>query len=746
MPARRPIRLGRFGLRFFAGLAVAAAAAVVLVVQVRPWIAARSAGVAGPVVLVSIDTLRADHLPAYGYRKVETPALDGLAAEGVLFERAYAHSPQTLPSHVSILSGRLPFEHGVRDNIGFSVKTNERLLAERLRELGYRTGGFVSAYVMRQETGLDRGFDRYDSRLPVSSPELSFGQVQRDGAQTLDLAERWVDEQPAGRFFLFVHLYEPHTPYAPPERYARYAPYDGEIAYADELVGRLVAFLKSRGLYERSLIIVLSDHGEGLGDHGELEHGVFLYDETTRVPLVVRMPGGRGGGRRVSSVVQHIDLVPTLLDLLGVPVPQDLRGRSLVPLLRGEANAAVPEQGVYAEALYPRYHFGWSELYSLTDARYRFIRAPRAELYDLQEDPGEQRNLAAERPGTSSAMRSALERLLAGRAIDAPARASSEERERLQALGYVGTHADLAPATSGDTLPDPKDKISTLRAYRQALNLASERRFLDAAAAFRRILDENPAMKDVWHQLANVWLRAGATENALDAYRRLIELDPSDPLPLLGAAGVYLKLRRLDDATRHAEAAAEAAGADDRRTRANAYELLMKIALRRRDREAARRYAAKAQQTDPTLPLSVYVQGRLAHQEARYAEALGYFREAARRLEGRTLTLTELHFYLGDTLARLGRSAEAEREFLAEIDLFPQETQARAGLAMLYWSAGRDQDAARVIDELVRAVPTREGYDLGVRLWTMFGERERARALDAQAQRVLGRARTWGSQ
>lgn len=745
MPARRPIRLGRFSLRLFAGLAIAAAAAGALVVKVRPWIALRSAGVAGPLVLVSIDTLRADHLPAYGYRKVETPALDGLAAEGVLFERAYAHSPQTLPSHVSILSGRLPFEHGVRDNIGFSVKTNERLLAERLRELGYRTGGFVSAYVMRQETGLDRGFDRYDSRLPVSSPELSFGRVQRDGAQTLDLAERWVDEQPDGRFFLFVHLYEPHTPYAPPERYARYAPYDGEIAYADELVGRLVAFLKTRGLYDRSLIIVLSDHGEGLGDHGELEHGVFLYNETTRVPLVVRMPGGRGGGRRVASVVQHIDLVPTLLDLLGVSVPQDLRGRSLVPLLRGDAGAALPEQGVYAEALYSRYHFGWSELYSLTDARYRFIRAPRAELYDLQEDPGEQRNLASERRSTSSAMRSALDRLLAGRAIDAPARASSEERERLQALGYVGTHADLAPATSGDTLPDPKDKTSTLRAYRQALNLASERRFLEAAAAFRRILDENPAMKDVWHQLANVWLRAGANENALDAYRRLIELDPSDPLPLLGAAGVYLKLRRLDDATRHAEAAAAAAGADDRRTRANAYELLMKIALRRRDREAARRYAGKAQETDPTLPLSVYVQGRLAHQEARYAEALGYFREAARRLEGRTLTLTELHFYLGDTLARLGRSAEAEREFLAEIDLFPQETQARAGLAMLYWSAGRDQDAARVIDELVRAVPTREGYDLGVRLWTMFGERERARALDAQARRMLGRARAGGS-
>jgi choline-sulfatase len=738
MPQRAAARSRPRGVPWLVGLAAAAAVAALLA-WIWPRLEARLGRRPEPIVLVSIDTLRADHLPAYGYRRVATPALDALAADGIVFERAYAHSPQTLPSHVSIFSGRLPFEHGVRDNIGFTVKRDERLLAERLREAGYRSGGFVSAYVLRQETGIGRGFDRYDSRLPVSSPELSFGQVQRDGAQTLERATAWLDEQPDARVFLFVHFYEPHTPYSPPPRFARYDPYDGEIAYADELVGRLVAVLRAKNLYDRSLIVVLSDHGEGLGDHGELEHGVFLYNETVHVPLIVKMPGARGAGRRVSAVVQHIDLVPTLLDLVGLPVPPELRGRSLVPVLRGRRADTVPESGVYAEALYPRYHFGWSELYSLTDGRYRYIRAPRPELYDLHEDPGEQHNLAAARASTSAAMRGALDRLLAGRAIDTPARASSEERERLQALGYVGTEANVAPATSGETLPDPKDKIATLRAYREALELASARRFAEAGAAFRKILAENPAMKDVWHQLANVSLRAGATEDALAAYRHLIALDPSDPLALLGAAGVYLKRRQLDEATRHAEAAAEAAAPDDRRTRANAYELLMKIALRRRDRDAARQYAAKAQETDPTLPLSVYVQGRLAHLEGRYAEALGYFQEAARRLEGRTMTLTELHFYLGDTLGRLGRNAEAEREFLAEIRLFPQETQARAGLAMLYWAAGRDRDTARVIDDLVQAVPTREGYDLGIRLWTTFGQPEQARALAARARRALGR-------
>ncbi len=728
-PARRARRVGPAALG-------ALALAVAVFAVARHWLP--DAGTApGPIVLVSIDTLRADRLPAYGYRKVATPALDALAADGVLFEHAYAHSPQTLPSHVSIFSGRLPFEHGVRDNIGFAVKADERLLSERLRERGYHTAGVVSAYVLRKEVGLDRGFDLYDSELPIASPELSFGQVQRDGAESLARAERWLAEQTGPRVFLFLHLYEPHTPYAPPARFRQYEPYDGEIAYADELVGRLVGFLKEKSLYDSATLIVLSDHGEGLGDHGEQEHGVFLYSETTRVPLIVKMPDGRGRGRRVDTPVQHIDLVPTILDLAGIPRPADLQGRALTPLLLGEGGS-IPEQGVYAEALYPRYHFGWSELYSLTDARYRFIQAPRPELYDLTQDAGERRNLADQRASTSFAMRGALDRLLSGRAIDTPSRATEEERERLQALGYVGTQAAVLPTTPGESLPDPKDRVDTLRRYRQAVNLAGERRFREAAALFEEILVENPAMKDVWHQLANVSTRAGDMDAALRAYRRLVELDPGDPNALLGAGAVHLKLHQLDQAAAHAELAAKAAREDDRRTRASAYEMLTKIALKRRDREAARRHAATAQEVDPTLPLPIYVQGRLAHVEGRYAEALGYFEETLRQLEGRTITITELHFYLGDTLARLGRNADAEVQFKEELRLFPQDTQARASLAMLYWTSQRDRDAERAIADLLDTTPTPEGYDLAVRLWTMFGETGRAQDLRARAQRQFG--------
>jgi len=352
------------------------------------WYARESPPHHGPIVLISIDTLRADRLPAYGYTRVQTPALDALAADGVVFERAYSHSPQTLPAHASILTGRLPFEHGVRDNVGYALAENERTLAELLRNRGFSTGAAVSSYVLRPDTGIAQGFTSYDAELPASAPESSVGAVQRDGAMTLEAAERWLTSQNGHRAFLFLHLYEPHKPYAPPTRFAHYDPYDGEIAYADEIVGRFVQTLKSRDLYDAATIVVLSDHGEGLGDHGEQEHGLFLYEESVHVPLIVKQPDSAGAGRRVTAPVQHIDIVPTVLDLVRAPIPDGLRGRSLRDVLESR-DATLREQGIYAEAFYSRLHFGWSELYSLTDSRYRYIKAPREELYDLQQDARE---------------------------------------------------------------------------------------------------------------------------------------------------------------------------------------------------------------------------------------------------------------------------------------------------------------------------------------------------------------------
>lgn len=690
----------------------------------------------GPVILVSIDTLRADHLPIYGYRQVETPAIDALAADGVVFERAFAHSPQTLPSHASVFTGRLPFEHGVRDNVGFALKAGEPTLARLLQAQGFGTGGFVSAYVLRQEMGIGQGFDVLDDHLPASSPEVAIGEVQRDGADTLAAAERWVDTLRSPRFFLFLHLYEPHTPYTPPERYRRYQPYDGEIAYSDELLGRLVASLKHRNLYDQALIILLSDHGEGLGDHGEMEHGLFLYRETIQVPLVVKLPRRADAGRRVQEPVQHIDLLPTILDMAHAPQPPDLRGRVLTPVFSG---GSLPAQGLYAEALYSRYHFGWSELYALTEARYRFIRAPRDELYDLQADPGERQNLAAARGQTRVAMRQALDHLLAGAVIDEPAEVSAESRERLRALGYIGMTATLGSRPGLDTLPDPKDKVQVLEQYRRALDLVKRGEFDLAIAAFRAIVAENPGMADVWSEIAGLLVRQGRVQEAVAVYRRLVEIAPHDPAAVVNVAQALVQTGDLDGARAQAELALELLPEQETRWRVSAHEVLARVALARHDAETARAEAARARQAESSSPLPDCIEGLIRYDAGQWREALPFFEQAIRLDEPRTFPMHDLHYLLGDTLGRVERYADAQREFQTELRLFPYNLRARAGLAMVYRAQGRNDDSDRAIDAMLRLSPTPEAYALAEKLWTMFGERAKAEAARSRRSARGGR-------
>ena len=700
------------------------------------WRYARaSSPVSGPIIVISIDTLRADHLPAYGYAKVKTPAIDALAADSVVFERAYSHAPQTLPAHASLLSGRLPFETGVRDNVGFTIKDNERLLPQMLRDRGFTTGGVVSAYVLRKETGIARGFDFFDGEMPPSSPELSIGQVQRDGAESVAIAERWLQSIGTARAFLFLHLYEPHKPYAPPARFAQYAPYDGEIAYTDELVGRIVRYLKSHQLYDRSTIVLLSDHGEGLGDHGEQEHGLFVYDEAIHVPLVIKQEGNAGAGRRVADLVQHVDLVPTILDLVKAPGSGGFRGRSLKPLLEGTGRLA--ETPVYSEALYARYHFGWSELTALTDERYRYIKAPREELYDLRQDRDERANIAAERPQARQAMRGALEKVAAGAKIQTPGEVSAEARERLQALGYVGAQSEVTSEDS-ETLADPKDKREILERYREAVDFAGQRKWPQAIALLQQILRGDPGMADVWSQLAVFATRIDRYDLVVDAYKHFIELRPSEPTAYIGAAAALLKMRRLDEARDHAKLAAEVARDDDKRSRASAHEMLAKIALARRDTDAARAEAALAREADETLPLPLYIEGRLLYDQGKFEQALPLFTQAIAELKkSGTLQITELHFYTADTLGRLERYPEAEAEFAAELKYFPHNIRARGGLAMLYQATGNPDAAAKTLADMLRATPTPESYALAARLYAMFGDRQRADEVRAEARRAF---------
>jgi tetratricopeptide (TPR) repeat protein len=708
---------------------VAVVAGVLIAIAAAVWLWPREAGgravADGPIVIISIDTLRADRLPAYGYAKISTPHIDRLAADGVVFEHAYSHSPQTLPAHTSMFSGELPFEHGVRDNIGFTVKPGQRFLQHALKARGYATGGFVSSYVLRRQTGFDQGFDIYDDELPPGTVGQGVGMVQRPGEDTIAAALRWVDGRESPRFLLFAHIYEPHTPYSPPARFTG-DPYDGEVAYSDEIIGRLLDHLRAKDLYDSATILLLSDHGEGLGDHGEDEHGVFLYRETIQIPLIVKLPDGLGGGRRVADPVQQIDLPPTILDLVTGEAPRSMRGRSLVGVLQG--TGSLPEAQIYSESLLPRYHFGWSELYALSMDRYRYIKAPRPELYDVGEDPGELRSMVDDRPQVRDGMARALESVLAGQPVTAPSAVSEADRRKLAALGYVGT-LTASPAGDGESgLADPKDKLDVLRRYRQAAVMASEGRYPEAVTLYRDLLREEPGMIDVWLKLADASERSGRLEDAFAAYREAITRSPREPAALTGAATMLLRLNRLDEARAHAELAIEVAPVAAR-------DLLARLAVHQGHVEAAREHARLAAEADPTLPLPLFVEAIVAHRRGDFEAAARHAQDAAARMVRRPEPVPDLNFIAGDSLARLERYAEAEHFLEAELRVSPGHVRARAGLAMLYAATGRDREAARALEELIRHAPTPEGFEVAAELWTLFGDPARAAALRARAPR-----------
>jgi arylsulfatase A-like enzyme/Flp pilus assembly protein TadD len=707
-----------------------AAALLLVVIFAFGWYARQRPRPAGPVVLVSIDTLRADRLPVYGYSAGRTPALTAFARDAIIFDRAYSHAPQTLPSHASMFTGQLPFEHKVRDNLGFTLHDGATTLATLFRQAGYKTGGFVSAFVLRRETGLAQGFDVYDATFPAMAADRSPAQVQRPGTQTLEAADAWLRGLTSDQFFLFFHIYEPHKPYRPPDRFSDLAPYDGEVAVADEIVGSLFERLKARGWYDSATIVVLSDHGEGLGDHIEEEHGLFLYDEVVHVPWLLKLPAAtapQAPGRHVRDLIQHIDLLPTLCALQGLPLPPQLRGRDLSVALFNRGS--LPPQGVYAEALYPRYHFGWSELLSLTDERFRYIKAPREELYDLERDPGEKTNLLTERQQAASALRSALDSLIAGRDIEKPSAISDDDRQRLAALGYVGTQSSARDKGSREARADPKDKAVLLRTYRQAIELIGDGRLEEGAQTLRKILDEDPAMTDVWSQYGALLGRLNRHQDALEAYAQVIRLQPDEPNGALGAASMLLALNRLDEARAHADLAVKTAPS-------LAHQALALIEVASKRGAEALRQADLAAKADPGLPMPAFIRGTIAYTNGQYPDAVRFLSEARKGYAQRSAQPKDLHFMIGDSLARLERYREAEPYLLQEVRLYPQHVRARASLAMLYQSMGRPSDAERVLGELVRDLPSRDAYETAASVWRMFGRPERAAAVEAEARRL----------
>ena len=403
------------------------------------------------VVLITLDTARADRLSPYGFGGAAMPALDRLAGSGVVFDQAATVAPLTLPAHTSLLTGLLPPHHGVRENASPPLGEDHVTMAEILRAHHYRTAAFVGSAILDPDRGLRQGFQEYEALAYDAAKPLSprGAAVQRRGGTVIDDAIRWLDEVGDAPFFLWAHLYDPHRPYAAPEPFAsRHDPYLAELAYADAQIGRLLDSLQRRDLLDRVIVVVTADHGESLGEHREMDHGVFLYESVLRVPLIVRAPGLAPS--RVPDLVRITDVMPTVLDLLHLPVPS-LDGISIVEIMHGRRRAGLE---AYAESLYPQRH-GWAPLFSLRDDRFKFIDAPSPELYDLQRDPFEQRNLFEQRQALAVALRSRLRAQLARPRPDGVGIPDDDLRARLAALGYTAGGVPLMPAT-GAHLPDPK--------------------------------------------------------------------------------------------------------------------------------------------------------------------------------------------------------------------------------------------------------------------------------------------------
>jgi arylsulfatase A-like enzyme/Tfp pilus assembly protein PilF len=631
-------------------------AALALLLAPSPAITA-PAGERPNVLLVTLDTTRADRMGFLGSARGLTPELDGLAGVATVFERAYAQAPITTVSHATVLSGTYPQLHGVND-FGVPLPSSLPWLPDLLRAQGYRTAAFVGALILDPRNGLapgfDRGFDVFDAGFKVKrGKEDRYASLERRAEDVTARALAWLESRPQGPFLLWVHLYDAHDPYEAPEPFrSRFAktPYDGEIAYADAQIGRLVSALRAKRLLDATAIAVLADHGESLGEHGESTHGVFLYDATIRVPLLIKLPGGRGSGRRVPTRVSLVDLAPTLLEAVGLAVPPAVQGQSLLPLVSGAPGADRPS---YAETEYPRRAFGWSALSSWRVERFLYVQAPRRELYDAGQDPASSNNLAEERATVADRVAEDLQEFRrrtasrGERGADAPA-VDAELGEKLAALGYVS--GGSPPATSG---LDPKDKVSVANTLHFAIQALESGESARASVLFEQVIATDPQIPMAQLQLGVARCRQKSYAQAIAPLRKAIELQP-------------------DAVMAHYEMGIALFETGDWKTAAGHFEIVVSklpkfadahfslaAVLARIDRipEALAELRA-ALGLEPEHYRASLLYGRIRFLQGDAAGALPHLERAARS----GAASGEAHAFLADAYERLGRTADAARE------------------------------------------------------------------------------------
>lgn len=656
------------------------------------------------ILFFTLDTTRADHLGCYGYAGIETPNIDQLARQGILFKNATCQAPLTLPSHASIFTGTYPFSHGVRDNGGFYLDPEKTTMAEVFKEHGWETSAFIGAFVLDSRWGLAQGIDYYYDNFDFAKyKDISLDSVQREGGEVVNAFFEWFEKNYQKRFFSWIHLYDPHTPYAPPEPYqSRYSTrpwglYDGEIAYVDFLIGKVRDELEKKDVLKKTIILIVGDHGESLGEHRENSHGFFIYDATTSVPLIIRIPSPNLEGKIVASRVETIDIMPTLLQVLGFPVPREVQGQSLIPLVLGKKSAE--EHLAYSETYYPRYHYGWSELKSLRSSQYAYIQAPRPELFDLTKDPDEQNNIYGQNSALGKKYEQELKTLLdktSAKGVEerGPQKLDEDSIKKLTALGYLGGFTSSAKLAKADNLADPKDKIRLFNTIKQAEGKFSEEKLDEALAKINQALEEDPGIIEALQVRARINLELNKIEEAIADSKEALKIDPEYEAAIYVLAQAYKQTKKYDEAVAGYTRLAELDPRD--------YKPLMnlgEIYLEMKDVDKAIPFLQQAIALEPERSALAHNLLGASYLEKKMFEPAEL--EIRKALEMRP-RIPDAHYHLALLYEEKNDLARAIEEYKKEIEIHPAAHPAHFNLAKLYGKTGSPRDGIEHFREAIK--------------------------------------------
>ena len=610
------------------------------------------------VVVITIDTLRADHLACYGYKQIRTPNLDALAADGVRFTRAFTPVPVTLPSHSVIFTGTYPPRSGMHDFSANKLSPDQPTLASLLKAQGYTTGAVVASAVLDSRFGLNHGFDFYYDHFDFNRlQESNMDEMERPGNVVANETLDWLGKNYQKQFFLWMHLYDPHYPYTPPVPYSeeyKTHPYDGEIAFADAQVGRLISFLKEKKLYDHTLIVVSGDHGESLGEHGERTHGFFIYNATLHVPLIFHLPA-RAPAKTVTGIVSLADILPTVLQILHVEVPTEVQGSSLLPLIAGKDKN--PARSLYAETYLPRLHFNWSELRAVETDNFHFIDAPKAELYDLTRDPGETQNLFTQKKAVGEEMRAKLAGLIreygAGKELAEKTGLDPALMERLKSLGYAGFSGGGNPTISNRDLPDPKDRAEMYELISDAIAASQHGDYQQSVEKLNAALPREPTSVPVHYLQGLNYYRLGQFAKSIDELEQVMKLSPDYALAAFHLGLAYARVGQIDEAITTFKRTLEL----DSTNFSAAYDLGQMYLQKNMADEAAAAFRQSVTINDEYAP-GHRALGEMLLSQGQVEDAL----VELRRAEALAPDVAAIHLALAKALEAKGLTAEAEEE------------------------------------------------------------------------------------